>query len=132
MKKIKKYVLMSIGCISFVLGLVGSFLPLLPTTPFLLLSLYCFTQSSDKFNRWLKSTKIYQEYVGEFLKHRSFTLEKKIKMLISVYIMVGISIYFVPFLLIKGMLIFMLVSQTIILLFFIKTRKIENVEKIDE
>ncbi|MGB3160337.1 MAG: YbaN family protein [Carnobacterium sp.] len=129
MKKIKKIILISVGCLSFALGLIGSFLPLLPTTPFLLLSLYCFTQSSEKFNQWLKSTKIYQEYVGEYLKYRSFTFEKKIKMLISIYIMVGISIYFIPLLLVKGMLIFMLISQTVILLFFIKTREKETIEK---
>lgn len=132
MKKIKTFLLISVGCLSFVLGAVGSFLPLLPTTPFLLLSLYCFTQSSEKFNKWLKSTKIYQEYVGEFLKHRSFTMEKKVKMLIGVYIMVGISIYFVPILFIKAILVFMLVSQTIILLFFIETREKKSMEKINE
>ncbi len=132
MKKIKTFLLISVGCLSFVLGAVGSFLPLLPTTPFLLLSLYCFTQSSEKFNKWLKSTKIYQEYVGEFLKHRSFTIEKKVKMLIGVYIMVGISIYFVPILFIKAILVFMLVSQTIILLFFIETREKKSMEKINE
>ncbi|MEG0496947.1 MAG: YbaN family protein [Carnobacterium sp.] len=132
MKKIKTFLLISIGCLSFLLGVIGSFLPLLPTTPLLLLSLYCFTQSSEKFNKWLKSTKIYREYVGEFLKHRSFTMEKKVKMLISVYIMVGISIYFVPMLLIKAILIFMLVSQTIILLFFIETREKESIEKTNE
>lgn len=132
MKKIKTFLLISVGCLSFVLGAVGSFLPLLPTTPFLLLSLYCFTQSSEKFNKWLKSTKIYQEYVGEFLKHRSFTMGKKVKMLIGVYIMVGISIYFVPILFIKAILVFMLVSQTIILLFFIETREKKSMEKINE
>ena len=132
MKKIKTFLLISIGCLSFLLGVIGSFLPLLPTTPLLLLSLYCFTQSSEKFNKWLKSTKIYREYVGEFLKHRSFTMGKKVKMLISVYIMVGISIYFVPMLLIKAILIFMLVSQTIILLFFIETREKESIEKTNE
>ena len=129
MKKIKQFLLISVGCLSFVLGVAGSFLPLLPTTPFLLLSLYCFTQSSEKFNKWLKSTKIYQEYVGEFLKHRSFTMQKKVKMLISIYIMVGISVYFVPILFIKAMLIFLLISQTIILLFFIETREKENIKK---
>lgn len=123
MQQIKKYLFITVGWLSFILGAIGSFLPLLPTTPFLLLSVYCFTQSSEKFNLWLKSTTLYQNYVGEFLKHRSITLDKKIKMLISIYLMVGISIYFVPILFIKAMLVFMLVTQTIILLFFVKTRK---------
>ncbi|ALV21793.1 MULTISPECIES: YbaN family protein [Carnobacterium] len=128
MKQLKKYSLIIIGLASFVLGAIGSFLPLLPTTPFLLLALYCFTRSSEKFNWWLKSTKLYQNYVGEYLEHRSISIDKKIKMLISIYIMVGISIYFVPILLIKVMLGLMLVTQTVVLLFFVKTRKINENE----
>ena len=128
MKQLKKYSLIIIGLASFVLGAIGSFLPLLPTTPFLLLALYCFTRSSEKFNWWLKSTKLFQNYVGEYLEHRSISIDKKIKMLISIYIMVGISIYFVPILLIKVMLGLMLVTQTVVLLFFVKTRKINENE----
>lgn len=128
MKQLKKYSLIIVGLASFVLGAIGSFLPLLPTTPFLLLALYCFTRSSEKFNWWLKSTKLYQNYVGEYLEHRSISFDKKIKMLISIYIMVGISIYFVPILLIKVMLGLMLVTQTVVLLFFVKTRKINENE----
>lgn len=128
MKQVKKYSLIIVGSVSFVLGAIGSFLPLLPTTPFLLLALYCFSRSSEKFNWWLKSSKLYQNYVGEYLEHRSISFDKKVKMLISIYIMVGISIYFVPLLFVKVMLSLMLVIQTIVLLFFVETRKINERE----
>jgi uncharacterized protein len=51
----RKYKILLIigGCISLSLGIVGIFLPLLPTTPFLLLSAYCFLKSSKKMYSWL-------------------------------------------------------------------------------
>ncbi len=130
MKRLKKILLVSIGLISFILGAIGSVLPLLPTTPFLLLSAFCFVRSSEAFHRWLKTTRLYQRYVAEYLETRSISMRNKLNILLSVYIMVGISIYFTPLPLIRLMLVFMLVTQTIVLFFFIPTRPVEKeVEK---
>ena len=59
--QMKRHFLISVGILSFLLGSAGVLLPVLPTTPFLLLSGYCFAHSSNKFNDWLKKTKIYQK-----------------------------------------------------------------------
>ncbi|SFH72241.1 YbaN family protein [Pisciglobus halotolerans] len=126
MKRLKKILLVSIGLISFILGAIGSVLPLLPTTPFLLLSAFCFIRSSEAFHRWLKTTRLYQRYVAEYLETRSISMRNKLNILLSVYIMVGISIYFTPLPLIRLMLVFMLVTQTIVLFFFIPTRPVEK------
>lgn len=48
-----RYLWLSIGALSLVLGLVGSVLPLLPTTPFILLAAFCFANSSPRFHLWL-------------------------------------------------------------------------------
>mgnify|MGYP000336757725 CR=1 FL=1 len=60
----KKIFLLSLGTISLVLGCLGIFLPLLPTTPFLLLSAFCFSKSSEKYIR------DYQEKKGVTLKNK--------------------------------------------------------------
>ena len=55
------------GIISFILGTIGVVLPILPTTPFLLLSAFLFLKSSDRFHEYLIQTKLYQKYINEMV-----------------------------------------------------------------
>ena len=59
-----RLVYLTIGFISLGLGIIGIPLPILPTTPFLLLSMACFAKSSKRFEKWLYKTKLYQTYVA--------------------------------------------------------------------
>ena len=95
-------------------------LPLLPTTPFLILATICFTNSSRKFKIWLESTQIYKNYV-ENLKIQRVYYERKIRILISLYIVVGFSIFMISNLYIRIGLMIMVVIQTIVLFTFVKT-----------
>ncbi|ADV06480.1 YbaN family protein [Staphylococcus pseudintermedius] len=116
-----RYLLLGIGGIFTLLGFAGAVLPLLPTTPFLLVAVLCFAKSSDRFHDWLIQTKVYQAYVEDFRKHRGYTMKKKIQLLISLYIVVGFSIWMVDVTMIRLGLLVMVVIQTVVLFTWVKT-----------
>lgn len=126
-----RLILIVIGLIFTALGIAGAVLPLLPTTPFLLVAVFCFARSSDRFYNWLINQKIYKEYVENFYLHRGYTLQQKIKILISLYIVIGFSIYMVDVLAVCVGLIIMVIIQTAVLFTFVKTLPKSN-NKIEE
>lgn len=73
-----KYLFLSIGSLSLVLGVIGIFLPLLPTTPFLLLSAAMFFRSSPRAYRWLLGHRYLGPYIRSFREERSIPLRAKI------------------------------------------------------
>ncbi|MDR2684490.1 MAG: YbaN family protein [Prevotellaceae bacterium] len=73
-----KYLFVSLGIISLGLGVLGIFLPILPTTPFLLLSAALFAKSSKKLYKWLINHKILGGYIRNFLLDKSIPLQIKI------------------------------------------------------
>lgn len=90
-----------IACLSLALGVIGMFLPVLPTTPFLLLSIACFSRSSKRIENWLYHTKMYQVYVADFRETGSIAKERKKKIIVSIYILMGISIALAPIIWVK-------------------------------
>ena len=66
------------GCISLILGIIGIFLPILPTTPFLLLSATLFIHSSPRLYTWLLNQKYLGPYIRNFKEHRAIPLRTKI------------------------------------------------------
>ncbi len=73
-----KYVFMLIGFVSLVLGIIGIFLPLLPTTPFLLLSAAMFFRGSPRAYKWLLGHRYLGPYIRSFREDRSIPLRAKI------------------------------------------------------
>ena len=73
-----KYLLIILGSISLALGVIGIFLPLLPTTPFLLLSAALYVRSSDKLYQWLIHQKYLGTYIRNFREHKAIPLRAKI------------------------------------------------------
>ena len=96
-----RLVYLTIGFISLGLGIIGIPLPILPTTPFLLLSMACFAKSSKRFETWFYQTKLYQVYVADYRETKSIAKERKKWILLQIYILMGISIYLAPIIWVK-------------------------------
>lgn len=73
---------LTLGFIFFGIGAVGIVLPVLPTTPFLILASMCFMRGSERFNDWLKQTRIYQSYAADYVRDRSMTFMRKAKLML--------------------------------------------------
>jgi hypothetical protein len=71
----------ALGFLFFVIGLIGVLIPVLPTTPFIILASASFVKGSPRFDRWLKGTKIYKDYAEDFIKSRSMTFKRKAQLM---------------------------------------------------
>ena len=74
---ITKLINAGLGLFFVVLGSIGVFFPVLPTTPFLLLAAIFLARSSSKLNAWFESTDLYKNYIADFLETRSMTMKTK-------------------------------------------------------
>ena len=90
-----KKLLVIIGLIALLLGIVGIVVPLLPTTPFLLLAAACFLKGSDRIYQWLMNHKLFGPYIRNFREHKAIPLTTKIFAVSLLWITILISIIFV-------------------------------------
>ncbi|WP_226035889.1 YbaN family protein [Aquibacillus saliphilus] len=95
MNKLSKPLLIFFGTLCLSLGVIGVILPLLPTTPLLLLAAYCYGKSSKKLNHWLKTNKFLGKYITQFQQGHGVTKKTKVKVLVILWISALYSILFV-------------------------------------
>lgn len=84
-KHLIKLMLIFLGIISLALGFIGMFVPILPTTPFLLLSSYCFARSSSRLYDWLISHRIFGDYIYDYLTYRAVKKSAKVGSLLLLW-----------------------------------------------
>jgi len=117
--KLIKYILAILGLISLGLGILGIFVPLLPTTPFLLLSAALFMKSSKRLYNWLINHKYLGVYIQNYLHHKTISKKSKITSLSLLWITIIISVlFFIDKLIIKIVLLAIAIAVTIHILSF--------------
>ena len=119
-----RYIFLTIGAISFVLGTAGIVIPLLPTVPFYMLTLFCLARGSERFHKMFLESSLYQKTVGAYERDKALTLRTKLSILASVTIIMAIGAYFsqnMPVALIVMGLVW--IGHVIALAFIVKTKK---------
>ena len=84
--------LILIGCLSLALGALGIFVPLLPTTPFLLLAAFAFANSSDRLHQWLLDHNLFGPLIDNWRQHRAISRRAKIVSILSMIAIIAISV----------------------------------------
>jgi hypothetical protein len=89
-----KYFLIAAGILCVVLGVAGIFLPLLPTTPFLLLAAACFFRSSEPLYAWLINHKFFGKRIQYYRVYKAISLRSKLLSLALLWLTIGYSAFF--------------------------------------
>jgi uncharacterized protein len=92
---LQRGLLVAVGSVAVGLGTIGVFVPLLPTTPFLLLAAACFIRSSDRLYAWLIQHPWFGSYIRNYREHRAITLPAKVVALTLLWVAIGYSALFV-------------------------------------
>lgn len=110
-----------LGILSLALGSLGILLPVLPTTPFLLLAAFCFTKSSKRLHNWLIHTELYKKHLDSFVQNRSMTLKTKIGILIPASIMLIIAMLLIDNTMMRFVILGLIAFKYFYFFFCIKT-----------
>lgn len=81
MYKLKRSFYIIIGSIVLSLAIIGIFLPVIPTTPLIMASCYCYSKGSRRFYNWLVATSFYKLHAKDFIENKQLPLKKKIGLL---------------------------------------------------
>jgi len=90
---LRKWLLIAAGIIALGLGITGVFIPLLPTTPFLLLAATCFFHSSDRLYTWLIDHKLFGAYIRHYREYKAITLRAKVVTLLLLWSVIGYTAF---------------------------------------
>ena len=123
-EKLKKGLLIFAGTVSTVIGVIGIFVPILPTTPFLLLAAACYLRSSRRLYNWLLCNRFFGAYVRNYLQGRGMPRKVKIATIFLLWITITCSIIFaVQVLVVRIILIIVAIGVTVHILLIKTTRE---------
>ena len=113
MENLKKKIYICIGLLSVALGIIGAFLPVMPTVPFLLVALFCFERSSKKYHDMILNNKYFGKVLRDYYEGKGLTTSVKIKAILFLSCGIGFSFYKVQHLYLRIMLAVIWLGVTI-------------------
>ncbi len=123
----RRFINSFIGIIFFIIAMIGVVLPVLPTTPILLLSAIFFARGSKKIDNWFKGTKIYQKHLADFIVNREMELKSKMYTCLLATIIMMFPLFRLESLWAKAIIIGSLFFEYYYFAFKIKTK--QRIEK---
>jgi uncharacterized membrane protein YbaN (DUF454 family) len=122
-ESVQRRLLATAGTVSVGVGIAGIFIPILPTTPFLLLAAYCYMRSSSRLYRWMLNNRFFGSYIRNYIEGRGMPLQLKIITIALLWITIGLTMAFaVEHIAIRIVLIIIAVAVTTHIV-MIKTKK---------
>ncbi|MBX8519189.1 YbaN family protein [Pseudomonas cichorii] len=118
-----RYLLVAVGWASVSLGVIGIFLPVLPTTPFLLLAAACFARSSPRFYNWLVNHKRLGPWIRDYLAGNGIPLKGKVYAIGLMWASISLSCYLVPLPWARG---FMLASAVLVTIYILRQKTLHK------
>jgi hypothetical protein len=121
---LSRWALITTGTFFLGLGIVGIFLPLLPTTPFLLLAAACYARSSKRFYNFLLNNKWFGNYIKNYRERKGIPLKIKILSISFLWIVIGYAVIFVVHILLGKIVIILIAVGVTIHILSIQTLKL--------
>jgi len=125
----KRRLLIGAGTLCTGLGIIGIFVPILPTTPFLLLAAACYIRSSERFYKWLINNRIFGAYVRNYIEGRGMPTKIKVFTILLLWLTIGLTITFgIQNIVIRIILVCIAVGVTVHI-GLIRKRNVEDIQK---
>ena len=124
--RLRRLIFLILGCICLGLGCVGIVLPILPTVPFFLVTVFCFANSSQKLHDWFVGTKMYQKHLESFVQKKGMTVQTKVGIIVPVTLLMRFGFFMMmraEILVPSIILAVVWVCHIIYFVFGVKTRK---------
>ena len=116
MNSAKKAILVAAGSLCLGLAVLGVFLPLLPTTPFLLLASACYVRSSERLHGWLMRNRLLGGYIRNFKERRGIALRAKVTTVVLLWLPLLYSVYRLDLLWLEVLLVLMGLAWSVLIL----------------
>ena len=114
--------LMALGALTFIVGAVAIFVPMVPSTPFFIACIVCLMHGSPRFVAWFSKKPIYSSYIDDFLRERSMTRRNKIKTLAVGTVAIGISFIILKPIWVRGLLVALTLAKYYYFIFCVWTK----------
>jgi len=92
--KVKRGLYFTFGTVFLILGGVGVFLPILPTTPFLLLSAACYFKSSERMHHWMLNNRLFGDYLRNYSKGKGISSKAKLFTISLLWVLITFSMIY--------------------------------------